>query len=218
VTDVSRGTAPAEATLAQWFGPAAPAARAYVDLLTSEGVRRGLLGPRETTRVWDRHILNCVVVHPLIGDATTLADVGSGAGLPGMVLALARPDLTVTLVEPLLRRVTFLHEVTQTLGLPNVEVIRARAEDLVGERRFDVVTARAVAPLERLVGWVLPLCRPGGAVLAFKGSAARDEIAAARPALSRLGAGRVEVHTCGLGVVDPETTVVRIQSNGPKVP
>jgi 16S rRNA (guanine527-N7)-methyltransferase len=217
VGDVSRETTPPADVLDTWFGSAASGAGAFADLLTGEGVRRGLLGPREAGRVWSRHLLNCVVVHPLIGDGATVADVGSGAGLPGVVLALARPDLHVTLVEPLLRRVTFLREVAETLRLPNLDVRRARAEELAGRCQFDVVTARAVAPLDRLVGWLLPLCRPGGEVLALKGSNVADEIASARPALSRLHAGRVEVHACGLGVVDPETTVVRIQSNGPLV-
>jgi 16S rRNA (guanine527-N7)-methyltransferase len=214
--DVSRETdLPIAATLDAWFGQRVPQTLVYADLLTSEGVRRGLLGPREAERVWNRHILNCVVVHPLIGPRATVADIGSGAGLPGVVLALARPDVSVTLIEPLLRRYTFLGEVIQTLDLGNLDVIRSRAEDVAGQRQFDVVTARAVAPMERLAGWALPLCRPGGELLALKGGSVHDELAVAKRRLAQLGGSDTRIETCGQGVVDPLTTVVRIKSSGP---
>jgi 16S rRNA (guanine527-N7)-methyltransferase len=216
---VSRETESAlAAVVAQWFGPAGPVAYRYADLLATEGVRRGLIGPREVPRMWSRHILNCVVVHPLIAHASVVGDLGSGAGLPGIVLALARPDLRVTLIEPLLRRTRFLDDSVSALGLPNVNVVRSRAEDLADRATFDVVVARAVAPLERLAGWALPLCRPGGEVLALKGASARDEVARARPALTRLGAGDATIESCGVGVVEPATTVVRIQSHEPAPP
>jgi 16S rRNA (guanine527-N7)-methyltransferase len=218
VADVSRETGrPDDATVKRWFGAASSRIDQFADVLAGEGVQRGLLGPREAPRLWSRHLLNCVVVHPLIPTGTTVGDLGSGAGLPGVVLALARPDLTVTLIEPLLRRSVFLAEVVEALDAPNLQVVRARAEDLAGTRTFDVVTARAVAPLDRLAGWALPLCRRGGELMAWKGSGAQDELTAARKTLERLRAGSARIETCGLGVVDPPTTVVRIQSSGPPV-
>jgi 16S rRNA (guanine527-N7)-methyltransferase len=221
VTDVSRETdVPDADTVSDWFGPRSSLVHTYAELLTGEGVRRGLLGPREAGRLWRRHILNCAVVHPLIAGGACVGDLGSGAGLPGVVLALARPDLQVTLIEPLLRRCRFLQEVVEALGAlgaANLRVVRSRAEDLPRSAQFDVVTARAVAPLDRLAGWALPLCRPGGELLALKGSAVGAELHAAERTLARLRAGRVVVETCGQGVVDPLTTVVRIQSSGPLV-
>jgi 16S rRNA (guanine527-N7)-methyltransferase len=193
----------------------------YADLLAGPGVERGLLGPRETPRLWDRHILNCAVVAPLIAPASVVDDVGSGAGLPGMVLALVRPDLEVTLVEPLLRRATFLTEVVADLGISNVQVERARAEDLSPlvaagrRRRADVVTARAVAPLSKLAVWCLPLLRDGGELLALKGESAADEVAEARTNLALAGARSVDVVTVGAGVVEPPTTVVRVVGGRP---
>ena len=186
----------------------------FVDLLTSEGVARGLLGPREPGRIWTRHILNCAVVAPLFGVDQEVADVGSGAGLPGVVLALARPDLRVTLVEPLLRRTVFLDSLADFLELSNLEVVRARAEELHGQRLFDAVTARAVAPLTRLAGWSLPLLRSGGELVALKGSGAPEELAEAADVLRRLGAGDSRIETWGASVLAVPTTVVRIRSNG----
>ncbi|MEJ7743492.1 MAG: 16S rRNA (guanine(527)-N(7))-methyltransferase RsmG [Nocardioidaceae bacterium] len=137
--------------------------------------------------------------------------MGSGAGLPGIVLALARPDLRVCLVEPLLRRTTFLREVVEALGLDDVEVVRARAEELHGVRHFDVVTSRAVAPLHRLLGWCWPLVTPGGTMLALKGAGAQDEVELCRPVLQRMDAGAV-VERWGAKVLSPPTTLVRIES------
>jgi 16S rRNA (guanine527-N7)-methyltransferase len=215
---VSRETEPIEdAVVSEWFGAGAPLAVRYVDMLTTDGVQRGLLGPREVPRIWSRHVLNCVVIHPLLAPGTTVGDIGSGAGLPGIVLAIARPDLAVTLIEPLLRRSTFLERATTALGLSNVTVVRARAEDLAGTARYDYVVARAVAPLDRLARWALPLCQATGELLAIKGSSARDEVSSARGTLARLKAGPVTIEACGVGVVEPATTVVRIQSNAPTV-
>ena len=172
--------APPEARAA--FGDETDRAEQYVRLLATEGTLRGLIGPREVPRLWDRHLLNSVALAPLIPAGARVVDVGSGAGLPGIPLALARPDLTVTLLEPLARRVTFLDEAVHALRLANVTVVRGRAEEGPVVRSLggaDVVTARAVAPLEKLAGWCLPLLRPGGQLLALKGSSAAEELAAA---------------------------------------
>jgi len=123
---------------------------AYAEALATDGVTRGLIGPREVPRLWERHLLNCAVVAEAIPDGSEVCDIGSGAGLPGLVLSIRRPDLRVTLVEPLLRRTTFLTEVAERLDLTNVEVVRDRAEALHGSRECSVVTSRAVAPLPRL--------------------------------------------------------------------
>ena len=189
---------------------------AYAELLAGAGVERGLIGPREVPRLWDRHLLNCAVVVPLVPSGADVIDVGSGAGLPGLVWAIAREDIRVICLEPLQRRASFLEEVVGELGLQaRVQVVRGRAEEIVRGRgpvtslRARVVTARAVAPLDRLAGWTLPLVAPGGELLALKGRAAAEEVESARPALEKLGAVSVEIVECGLGVVDPPTTVVR---------
>jgi 16S rRNA (guanine527-N7)-methyltransferase len=194
------------------FAVGLPTAERFAGLLAHDGVIRGLIGPRETPRLWERHLLNCAVLGELVPAEASVCDVGSGAGLPGLVLAIARPDLAVTLVEPLLRRTTFLDEAVSHLGLDNVEVVRARAEELHGHRAFDVVTSRAVAPLPKLLRWSLPLTRAGGAVVAMKGSSAQEEVDGARKQLRALRAGRVSVHTLGVGVVDPPTIVVRVEA------
>jgi len=157
----------------------------YADLLCTDGVVRGLIGPREAPRIWERHILNSALMAPALPRRCTFADIGSGAGLPGLVLAIARPDVAVTLVEPLLRRTTFLEEAVAALGLDNVRVVRGRADALHGEQRFDVVTARAVAALDRLLEWCLPLVKPSGQLAVLKGESAADEIEVARPTLVR---------------------------------
>ncbi len=185
---------------------------AYADVLVNEGISRGLLGPREASRLWSRHILNCAVVAPLFTTGATLADVGSGAGLPGLVLAIARPDLQITLIEPLLRRTTFLAAVVDRLDLP-VTVVRARAEQLAERWNYDYITIRAVAPLSRLVPWALPLCSAGGEVVAWKGASAAEEVASARGVLGEHGAGAVRIEHYGAGVVTPPATVVRIRSS-----
>ena len=201
------------ATAQEVFGARLPVAERYVEWLADAGTVRGLIGPREVPRLWERHVLNCAVLAELVPADATVADLGSGAGLPGLVLAIARPDLRLTLVEPLERRTAFLSEVREDLGLANVEVLRGRAEDLHGARRFQVVTSRALAPLDRLAGWSVPLVAEGGCVLAMKGSRAAEEIEAASKALRRLKAGPVDVVQVGAGVVDPPTTVVRIRSS-----
>ncbi|HET6652427.1 MAG TPA: 16S rRNA (guanine(527)-N(7))-methyltransferase RsmG [Nocardioides sp.] len=190
-------------------------AERFAELLAHDGVIRGLIGPRETPRLWERHLMNCAVLGEAIPSGVTVCDIGSGAGLPGLVLALARPDLEVCLVEPLLRRTTFLDEAVDALGLDNVEVVRGRAEELHGTREFTVVTSRAVAPLGRLADWSMPLVREGGHLVAMKGSSAHEEIDAARTTLQRLGAGVVEVLSLGIGRIDPPTTVVRVEATRP---
>ncbi len=196
------------------FGDRYDLAVAYAEMLRTDGLTRGLIGPRETARIWDRHLLNCAVVAPVIPTGASLVDVGSGAGLPGVVLALARPDLTVVLVEPLLRRATFLVEVVSRLGLAGVTVTRSRAEDVHGRLHGDVVIARAVAPLDRLVHWCLPLVGRGGELLALKGARAQEELAATAGILAGLGAVSWSVELLGEGVVDPPVRVVRIRRAG----
>ncbi len=186
-------------------------AERYADLLAGDGVLRGLIGPREATRLWDRHLLNCAVLGEVVPRGVAVADVGSGAGLPGLVLAIARPDLRVTLVEPLLRRTRFLEEAVDLLGLQaQVEVLRGRAEELSDGRTFDVVTARAVAPLGRLARWCLPLVAPGGELVAMKGSSAPAEVVEAGPELRKLGCATPVVVELGSGTLEQPTWVVRV--------
>lgn len=191
------------------FASRLPLAERYAGWLADAGVVRGLIGPREVPRLWERHLLNCAVVADAIPDGASVADIGSGAGLPGLVLAIRRPDLQVTLVEPLLRRTTFLDEVVADLALDRVEVVRGRAEELHGDRVFDVVTSRAVAPLEKLLGWCLPLCGPAGVVLAMKGSSAAEEVAE----LPWTGAeGTATVLTLGADQIVLPSTAVRVDA------
>lgn len=176
-------------------------------------MERGLIGPREIPRVWSRHIINCAAIEAAFDAHTTVADVGSGAGLPGLVLAIARPDLRVTLVEPLLRRSTFLLEAVADLGLSNVEVVRARAEELHGDRVFDSVTSRALAPLGRLVRWCWPLVAEAGQLVAIKGGRAEEELADHAGLVARLRpAAHAEIVRYGAAFGAPVTTVVRLQS------
>jgi 16S rRNA (guanine527-N7)-methyltransferase len=185
-------------------------AERYVDWLTGAGVERGLLGPREADRIWSRHVINCAVLEGFLpAGSRSLCDLGSGAGLPGVVLGLMRPELEVVLLEPLLRRSTFLQEVADDLGLANLRVVRARAEESASDHpAHDVVVARAVAPLTRLVGWAIPLLRPGGALLALKGVSAEDELRAAAAVLGSPQIRSAEVLTTAEG--GSVTHVVRI--------
>jgi 16S rRNA (guanine527-N7)-methyltransferase len=187
-----------------------PLAERYADLLATEGVLRGLIGPREAPRLWERHLLNSAVLAEAIPESASVCDIGTGAGLPGLVVAIARPDVRITLVEPLLRRTTFLEEVIADLGLDHVSVVRGRADDLHGQATFDVVTSRAVAPLERLLGWSMPLVAPEGALVAMKGRSAHEEIESAQSFLTTWRCGEPEVLELGDGVVSPPTTVVRV--------
>lgn len=208
MTDVSRETPPAPDLARGVFADRIDVAQAFAGLLATEGTLRGLIGPREVPRLWERHLLNCAVVTDVLGEGAAVADIGSGAGLPGLVLAIRRPDLRVTLIEPLLRRTRFLEEAVDALELDNVTVLRARAEDSVGE--YDVVTSRAVAPLDRLAGWSLPLVRVGGEMVAMKGSSVTDEIATAGTVIKRLGGGPVVVEEVG-GELPTPTTLARVR-------
>ena len=192
------------------FLDALPLAERYAALLATDGTVRGLIGPREVPRLWERHLLNCAVVTDLVPPTSTVCDLGSGAGLPGLIMAIRRPDLAVTLVEPLLRRTTFLDEVVVALGLTNVEVVRARAEALHGTRTFDVVTSRALAPMDRLARWSLPLVRVGGVFLAMKGSTVQAELDSAAKIISAERGTVDGVIELGVDVVDPPVRVVRI--------
>lgn len=175
------------------FGSELPRAVAYASLLAGPGIERGLIGPRERERLWERHLINSASVESLVPQGSEVLDIGSGAGLPGVPLALVRPDLQVTLVEPLLRRAVFLTEVCAELSLPNVSVVRSRAEQLP-DACADVVVARAVAPLPRLAEWTLRLLRAGGLLVALKGRAGEQEVEQAEPVLRRLGARAWRVH------------------------
>ena len=212
-SSVSRETSapPAPPVARGVFGvEALPLAERYAALLATDGVVRGLIGPREAPRVWDRHLVNSALLAQVVPEGATVCDIGSGAGLPGVVLAIARPDVTVTLVEPLLRRTVFLEEVVAALGLDHVRVVRGRADALHGVETFDVVTSRAVAPLPRLLDWSMPLVAPGGALIALKGSSVTDEVAAASNDLERWGCGTPEVLVLDAeGLAEP-TYAVRV--------
>ncbi|MDP9220664.1 MAG: 16S rRNA (guanine(527)-N(7))-methyltransferase RsmG [Actinomycetota bacterium] len=200
------------------FGDRFELASRYADLLANEATVRGLIGPAELPRLWSRHLLNCAVLGELVPADADLIDVGSGAGLPGIPLAIARPDLRITLVEPLLRRSSWLEDVVDRLGLDQVAVRRARAEDLAGTLSAAVVTARAVAPLDRLVAWCLPLVKPGGELLAMKGQAGQAELDAATPRLRRMGAQVWEILPIGVDTLADQTSVVRVRVGSSELP
>lgn len=192
------------------FSDELPAAESFAALLATEATVRGLIGPREVPRLWERHLLNCALVTDLVAPESSVCDIGSGAGLPGLVMAIRRPDLRVTLVEPLLRRTTFLDEMVAALALENVVVVRARAEELHDRESFDVVTSRAVAPMERLARWSLPLVRSGGLFLAMKGSSVQAELDAASSVIHRCRGRVVDVVELGAEMLDHPVRVVRV--------
>ena len=207
--DVSRETSAREQA-ESFFGDRLPLALAYATLLRTDGIDHGLIGPREGDRLWSRHLLNCAVLREVVEPTHLVADVGSGAGLPGIPLAIAVPGLHVTLIEPLERRAAFLVAAVDSLGLTDqLDVVHARAEDRPDlNASFDVVTARALAPLAGLLGWTVPLAKVGGRVIAMKGAKVREELAAARRELRRYGVQEWRVHSLGQGIVAPPTTVV----------
>ncbi|MEU4708962.1 16S rRNA (guanine(527)-N(7))-methyltransferase RsmG [Nocardia salmonicida] len=198
------------AAAARVFGDRLDIARRYYAALATAGVERGLIGPREVPRLWERHILNCAVIGELIDEGASVVDIGSGAGLPGIPLAIARPDLRITLVEPLLRRTIFLSEFIEEAGL-DVTVVRGRAEQsgvLKEAGGADVVTSRAVAPLAKLAHWSLPLLRDHGRMLALKGTSAAEELERDGAELIRDGATDLRVVGCGAGIVEIPTLVI----------
>ena len=211
---VSRETPGAAPDLPAWLVGRADLLAQFADVLAGPGVERGLIGPREVPRLWERHLLNCAVVadpaEGLVPEGALAGDIGSGAGLPGLVWAIARPDLRMVLVEPLLRRSTFLEEAVQSLGLADrVLVWRGRAEDAPSTLPpMDVVTARAVAPLSRLLGWTIPLLRPAGHLVALKGGSAETEVADAAAEIQEWDLQDVQVRLVGAGQVDPPTTLI----------
>jgi 16S rRNA (guanine527-N7)-methyltransferase len=192
------------------FGDRLGLAERYVEHLATSGTERGLIGPREIPRLWGRHVLNCAVIEREIAQGSHVADVGSGAGLPGLCLAIARPDLELTLIEPLERRVIWLQEVVDDLGLDNVTIMRTRAELAVGIVKADVVTARAVSALSNLAGLTIPLLDGEGEVVAIKGRSAAEELEKAAKVIRRLGGVQTSVVTVGQDLLDEPTTVVRI--------
>lgn len=192
------------------FGERLSHAQHYAAVLAGAGVERGLIGPREVERLWHRHILNSAAISELIGPGARVVDIGSGAGLPGIPLALARPDLHVTLIEPLLRRSDFLREVVDELGI-ELTVVRGRAEEpgvRKQVRETNVVASRAVASLDKLTRWSMPLLTIDGHMLAMKGERAEEEIRDHRRVMASLGAADVRVMRCGANYLDPPATVV----------
>jgi 16S rRNA (guanine527-N7)-methyltransferase len=215
VPGVSGAVPTAPPSAREVFGPALPLAERYAKLLAGPGVERGILGPREAERLWDRHLLNCAALTELISPQSSIVDVGSGGGLPGVVLAMLLPDARVVLLEPMARRAAFLEECVRELGLNNAATCRLRAEEAAGDLVADVVTARAVAPLDRLATLTLPLVRPGGLVLALKGASAEREVEQARPMLRKVGVREVAVVRAGVGRVSPPPVVVCLTA-GPR--
>lgn len=201
---------PPPETAATIFGDAMPAAVQFAELLAAVGIERGLIGPREVDRLWDRHLLNSAVVGEHIPHGARVIDVGSGAGLPGVPLCLSRPDLDITMLEPMARRVAWLEEVIDTLSL-SARVVRGRAEEPAIKQQLagaDVVTARAVAPLARLWTWSAPLLRQGGRLVALKGESAEAEVARDGAEVRRMGGSLPDVERCGVDVLEVSTTVI----------
>ncbi|NLS10438.1 16S rRNA (guanine(527)-N(7))-methyltransferase RsmG [Nesterenkonia sp. MY13] len=196
------------------FGEQLPLAQRYVEHLCTTGITHGLLGPREVPRMWGRHVLNCAVLGPELPAEGSVADVGSGAGLPGIALALARPDVDFTLIEPMERRVDWLAEVVRDLGLENVQVIRARAEDVQDEVMADVVTARAVSSLKKLIPLTTPLMDEDGELMFFKGRSAAEEIEAAAKQIKRAKLQAPKIQLLGEELLEEPTTIVRLRRRG----
>ncbi|MGH8861596.1 MAG: 16S rRNA (guanine(527)-N(7))-methyltransferase RsmG [Jatrophihabitantaceae bacterium] len=215
------GVEPPPQAVAAVFGSRLGLAMRYAELLCGAGVVRGVIGPAESARIWSRHLLNCAAVTELFDQGARVVDVGSGAGLPGIAIALRRPDLRVDLVEPLQRRVAFLTDAVIELGLAaQVRIVRGRAEeratrDVVGQA--DWITARAVAPLDRLVRWCLPLLATSGRLALLKGASVGDEIEQHRAAMARAGAVNPQLVRCGAGLIEPPVTVVTLDVATPRL-
>lgn len=199
---------------AEIFGDNLEKAIAYHESLATDGSVRGFIGPREVPRLWDRHILNCGVIGEAMDEGISVADIGSGEGLPGIPLAIARPDLNITLIEPLLKRSVYLNEVKEALNLDNVTVVRGRAEEKVVRKQVglvDIVTSRAVAPLGKLATWSLPLVKIGGRMVAMKGSSVEEEIERDAKEIRKAGGTDIKVYTVGEALLSEPTTLISIR-------
>ncbi|UAJ79534.1 16S rRNA (guanine(527)-N(7))-methyltransferase RsmG [Leifsonia sp. ZF2019] len=190
------------------FGDRLDVARAFTGNLAAQGEERGLIGPLELPRLWSRHILNCAIVAPLLRPGL-VGDIGSGAGLPGLVLAIARPDVSFVLIEPMERRIAWLDEQVTELGLTNVVVMRARAEEARLDTPLDQVTARAVSAFRKLLPLTAPLLRDGGELVLMKGAGAQAEVEAASKEIRKYKVHDVVVETLGDGILDEVTRVIR---------
>ncbi|MDN5549858.1 MAG: 16S rRNA (guanine(527)-N(7))-methyltransferase RsmG [Brevibacterium aurantiacum] len=209
MTDLSALEIPPAGT-EEFFGAAYPAAQRYAQHLATTGIEWGLIGPREIDRLWTRHILNCAVVAEFIDDSDVVGDVGSGAGLPGIPIALLRPEAQVVLIEPMERRVEWLKMVVDDLALDNVRIVRARVEELVDEEMFTVVTSRAVKAMTTLIEWTHEVMGPEGRILALKGASVEAELAKTKKLLKRYRLSQPEIHIVDGGILDVPSRVVEI--------
>lgn len=209
MTDISALEVPPPGT-EEYFGAAYPAAVRYAQHLATTGIEWGLIGPREIDRLWTRHILNCAVVAEFIDDSDVVGDVGSGAGLPGIPIALLRPEAQVVLIEPMERRVEWLKMVVDDLGLDNVRIVRARVEELVDEEMFTVVTSRAVKAMTTLIEWTHEVMGPEGRILALKGASVEAELAKTKKLLKRYRLSQPKIHIVDGGILDVPSRVVEI--------
>ncbi|WP_346036660.1 16S rRNA (guanine(527)-N(7))-methyltransferase RsmG [Brevibacterium picturae] len=209
MTDISALEVPPPGT-EEYFGAAYPAAERYAQHLATTGIEWGLIGPREIDRLWTRHILNCAVVAEFIDDSDVVGDVGSGAGLPGIPIALLRPQAQIVLIEPMERRVEWLKMVVDDLGLDNVRIVRARVEELVDEEMFTVVTARAVKAMTTLIEWTHEVMGPDGRILALKGASVEAELAKTKKLLKRYRLTQPKIHIVDGGILDVPSRVVEI--------
>lgn len=209
MTDISALEVPPPGT-EEYFGAAYPAAMQYAQHLATTGIEWGLIGPREIDRLWTRHILNCAVVAEFIDDSDVVGDVGSGAGLPGIPIALLRPQAQIVLIEPMERRVEWLKMVVDDLGLDNVRIVRARVEELVDEEMFTVVTARAVKAMTTLIEWTHEVMGPDGRILALKGASVEAELAKTKKLLKRYRLTQPKIHIVDGGILDVPSRVVEI--------
>ena len=204
----------APAAAATIFGERLALAERFAAILADTGVSHGLIGPREVPRLWDRHVVNCAVAHQAFPEGVSVIDVGSGAGLPGLALAVARPDLRLHLVEPMLRRTNWLSMTADALGLDNVTVHRGRAEEFTGRLSAPYATARAVARIDKLARWTFPLLDDGGVLVALKGEQAAQELEEERRALTKLGMVDAAIRTYGADLLEVPTITLELTVHG----